>query len=182
MKKSFLCVLIVPLFITCTGNNDTRGALDSIQTPTEDSLTTTSISTSTTSYEEKEICLQYTKEMVDVNKNFQLMSSSMENLADIWFESEQNSVDTDKYRDSLIILNEDVLIPLNSQIENLVPDSRNFLIQTKWLELIIRTNKTMDLFLVGLENLDYFSISQGRTFIKVINKDFDSIPSLNNCE
>ena len=40
----------------------------------------------------------------------------------------------------------------------------------------------MDLFLGGIENLDYFSISQGRTFIKVINKDFDSLPSLNNCE
>ena len=106
----------------------------------------------------------------------------MENLADIWFESEQNSIDSDKFRDSLIDLNNDMLIPLNSQIENLVPDSRNFIIQTKWLELIIRTNKTMDLFLGGIENLDYFSISQGRTFIKVINKDFDSLPSLNNCE
>ena len=159
-----------------------NGALDTKQTPTEDSLTTTSISTSTTSYEEKEICLQYTKEMIDVNKNFQLTSTSMENLADIWFESEQNSIDSDKFRDSLIDLNNDVLIPLNSQIENLVPDSRNFIVQTKWLELIIRTNKTMDLFLGGIENLDYFSISQGRTFIKVINKDFDSLPSLNNCE
>ena len=179
MKKYILGLIFI---ISCTGSNDTSGALDTIQTPTEDSLTTTSISTSTTSYEEKEICLQYTKEMIDVNKNFQLTSTSMENLADIWFESEQNSIDSDKFRDSLIDLNKDVLIPLNSQIENLVPDSRNFIIQTKWLELIIRTNKTMDLFLGGLENLDYFSISQGRTFIKVINKDFDSLPSLNNCE
>ncbi len=179
MKKYILGLIFI---ISCTGSNDTIGALDTIQTPTEDSLTTTSISTSTTSYEEKEICLQYTKEMIDVNKNFQLTSTSMENLADIWFESEQNTIDSDKFRDSLIDLNKDVLIPLNSQIENLVPDSRNFIIQTKWLELIIRTNKTMDLFLGGLENLDYFSISQGRTFIKVINKDFDSLPSLNNCE
>ena len=179
MKKYILGLIFI---ISCTGSNDTSGALDTIQTPTEDSLTTTSISTSTTSYEEKEICLQYTKEMIDVNKNFQLTSTSMENLADIWFESEQNTIDSDKFRDSLIDLNKDVLIPLNSQIENLVPDSRNFIIQTKWLELIIRTNKTMDLFLGGLENLDYFSISQGRTFIKVINKDFDSLPSLNNCE
>ena len=179
MKKYILGLIFI---ISCTGSNDTSGALDTIQTPTEDSLTTTSISTSTTSYEEKEICLQYTKEMIDVNKNFQLTSTSMENLADIWFESEQNSIDSDKFRDSLIYLNNDVLIPLNSQIENLVPDSRNFIVQTKWLELIIRTNKTMDLFLGGIENLDYFSISQGRTFIKVINKDFDSLPSLNNCE
>ena len=179
MKKYILGLIFI---ISCTGSNGTTGALDTIQTPTEDSLTTTSISTSTTSYEEKEICLQYTKEMIDVNKNFQLTSTSMENLADIWFESEQNSIDSDKFRDSLIDLNKDVLIPLNSQIENLVPDSRNFIVQTKWLELIIRTNKTMDLFLGGIENLDYFSISQGRTFIKVINKDFDSLPSLNNCE
>ena len=179
MKKYILGLIFI---ISCTGSNGTSGALDTIQTPTEDSLTTTSISTSTTSYEEKEICLQYTKEMIDVNKNFQLTSTSMENLADIWFESEQNSIDSDKFRDSLIDLNKDVLIPLNSQIENLVPDSRNFIVQTKWLELIIRTNKTMDLFLGGIENLDYFSISQGRTFIKVINKDFDSLPSLNNCE
>ena len=179
MKKYILGLIFI---ISCTGSNDISGALDTKQTPTEDSLTTTSISTSTTSYEEKEICLQYTKEMIDVNKNFQLTSTSMENLADIWFESEQNSIDSDKFRDSLIDLNNDVLIPLNSQIENLVPDSRNFIVQTKWLELIIRTNKTMDLFLGGLENLDYFSISQGRTFIKVINKDFDSLPSLNNCE
>ena len=179
MKKYILGLIFI---ISCTGSNGTNGALDTIQTPTEDSLTTTSISTSTTSYEEKEICLQYTKEMIDVNKNFQLTSTSMENLADIWFESEQNSIDSDKFRDSLIDLNNDVLIPLNSQIENLVPDSRNFIVQTKWLELIIRTNKTMDLFLGGIENLDYFSISQGRTFIKVINKDFDSLPSLNNCE
>ena len=179
MKKYILGLIFI---ISCTGSNGTSGALDTIQTPTEDSLTTTSISTSTTSYEEKEICLQYTKEMIDVNKNFQLTSTSMENLADIWFESEQNSIDSDKFRDSLIDLNNDVLIPLNSQIENLVPDSRNFIVQTKWLELIIRTNKTMDLFLGGIENLDYFSISQGRTFIKVINKDFDSLPSLNNCE
>jgi len=179
MKKYILGLIFI---ISCTGSNDTSGALDTIQTPTEDSLTTTSISTSTSSYEEKEICLQYTKEMFDVNKNFQLTSASMENLADIWFESEQNSIDSDKFRDSLIDLNNDVLIPLNSQIENLVPDSRNFIVQTKWLELIIRTNKTMDLFLGGIENLDYFSISQGRTFIKVINKDFDSLPSLNNCE
>ena len=179
MKKYILGLIFI---ISCTGSNDTSGALDTIQTPTEDSLTTTSISTSTTSYEEKEICLQYTKEMIDVNKNFQLTSTSMENLADIWFESEQNSIDSDKFRDSLIDLNNDMLIPLNSQIENLVPDSRNFIVQTKWLELIIRTNKTMDLFLGGIENLDYFSISQGRTFIKVINKDFDSLPSLNNCE
>ena len=179
MQKYILGLIFI---ISCTGSNDTSGALDTIQTPTEDSLTTTSISTSTTSYEEKEICLQYTKEMIDVNKNFQLTSTSMENLADIWFESEQNSIDSDKFRDSLIDLNNDLLIPLNSQIENLVPDSRNFIVQTKWLELIIRTNKTMDLFLGGLENLDYFSISQGRTFIKVINKDFDSLPSLNNCE
>ena len=179
MKKYILGLIFI---ISCTGSNGTSGALDTIQTPTEDSLTTTSISTSTTSYEEKEICLQYTKEMIDVNKNFQLTSTSMENLADIWFESEQNSIDSDKFSDSLIDLNNDMLIPLNSQIENLVPDSRNFIIQTKWLELIIRTNKTMDLFLGGLENLDYFSISQGRTFIKVINKDFDSLPSLNNCE
>ena len=179
MKKYILGLIFI---ISCTGSNGTNGALDTIQTPTEDSLTTTSISTSTTSYEEKEICLQYTKEMIDVNKNFQLTSTSMENLADIWFESEQNSIDSDKFRDSLIDLNKDVLIPLNSQIENLVPDSRNFIVQTKWLELIIRTNKTMDLFLGGIENLDYFSISQGRTFIKVINKDFDSLPSLNNCE
>ena len=179
MQKYILGLIFI---ISCTGSNDTSGALDTIQTPTEDSLTTTSISTSTTSYEEKEICLQYTKEMIDVNKNFQLTSTSMENLADIWFESEQNTIDSDKFRDSLIDLNKDVLIPLNSQIENLVPDSRNFIIQTKWLELIIRTNKTMDLFLGGIENLDYFSISQGRTFIKVINKDFDSLPSLNNCE
>jgi len=179
MKKYILGLIFI---ISCTGSNSTNGALDTIQTPTEDSLTTTSISTSTTSYEEKEICLQYTKEMIDVNKNFQLTSTSMENLADIWFESEQNSIDSDKFRDSLIDLNNDVLIPLNSQIENLVPDSRNFIVQTKWLELIIRTNKTMDLFLGGIENLDYFSISQGRTFIKVINKDFDSLPSLNNCE
>ena len=179
MKKYILGLIFI---ISCTGSNDTSGALDTIQTPTEDSLTTTSISTSTTSYEEKEICLQYTKEMIDVNKNFQLTSTSMENLADIWFESEQNSIDSDKFRDSLIDLNNDVLVPLNSQIENLVPDSRNFIVQTKWLELIIRTNKTMDLFLGGIENLDYFSISQGRTFIKVINKDFDSLPSLNNCE
>ena len=179
MKKYILGLIFI---ISCTGNNDTRKALDTIQTPTEDSLTTTSISTSTTSYEEKEICLQYTKEMIDVNKNFQLTSTSMENLSDIWFESEQNSIDSDKFRDSLIDLNNNVLIPLNSQIENLVPDSRNFIVQTKWLELIIRTNKTMDLFLGGIENLDYFSISQGRTFIKVINKDFDSLPSLNNCE
>ena len=179
MKKYILGLIFI---ISCTGSNDTSGALDTIQTPTEDSLTTTSISTSTTSYEEKEICLQYTKEMIDVNKNFQLASTSMENLADIWFESEQNSIDSDKFRDSLIDLNNDVLIPLNSKIENLVPDSRNFIVQTKWLELIIRTNKTMDLFLGGIENLDYFSISQGRTFIKVINKDFDSLPSLNNCE
>ena len=175
MKKYILGLIFI---ISCTGTNDTSGALDTLQTSTEDSLTTTS----TSSYEEKEICLQYTKEMIDVNKNFQLMSKSMENFSDIWFESEQNSIDSDKFRDSLIDLNNDVLIPLNSQIENLVPDSRNFVIQTKWLELIIRTNKTMDLFLGGLENLDYFSISQGRTFIKVINKDFDSIPSLNNCE
>ena len=175
MKKYILGLIFI---ISCTGTNDTSGALDTLQTSTEDSLTTTS----TSSYEEKEICLQYTKEMIDVNKNFQLMSKSMENLSDIWFESEQNSIDSDKFRDSLIDLNNDVLIPLNSQIENLVPDSRNFVIQTKWLELIIRTNKTMDLFLGGLENLDYFSISQGRTFIKVINKDFDSIPSWNNCE
>lgn len=179
MKKYILGLIFI---ISCTGSNGTNGALDTIQTPTEDSLTTTSISTSTTSYEEKEICLQYTKEMIDVNKNFQLTSTSMENLADIWFESEQNSIDSDKFRDSLIDLNNDVLVPLNSQIENLVPDSRNFIVQTKWLELIIRTNKTMDLFLGGIENLDYFSISQGRTFIKVINKDFDSLPSLNNCE
>ena len=179
MKKYILGLIFI---ISCTGSNGTNGALDTIQTPTEDSLTTTSISTSTTSYEEKEICLQYTKEMIDVNKNFQLTSTSMENLADIWFESEQNSIDSDKFRDSLIDLNNDMLIPLNSQIENLVPDSRNFIVQTKWLELIIRTNKTMDLFLGGIENLDYFSISQGRTFIKVINKDFDSLPSLNNCE
>lgn len=179
MKKYILGLIFI---ISCTGGNDISGALDTKQTPTEDSLTTTSISTSTTSYEEKEICLQYTKEMIDVNKNFQLTSTSMENLADIWFESEQNSIDSDKFRDSLIDLNNDVLIPLNSQIENLVPDSRNFIVQTKWLELIIRTNKTMDLFLGGIENLDYFSISQGRTFIKVINKDFDSLPSLNNCE
>ena len=179
MKKYILGLIFI---ISCTGSNGTSGALDTIQTPTEDSLTTTSISTSTTSYEEKEICLQYTKEMIDVNKNFQLTSTSMENLADIWFESEQNSIDSDKFSDSLIDLNNDMLIPLNSQIENLVPDSRNFIIQTKWLELIIRTNKTMDLFLGGIENLDYFSISQGRTFIKVINKDFDSLPSLNNCE
>ena len=179
MKKYILGLIFI---ISCTGSNGTNGALDTIQTPTEDSLTTTSISTSTTSYEEKEICLQYTKEMIDVNKNFQLTSTSMENLSDIWFESEQNSIDSDKFRDSLIDLNNDVLIPLNSQIENLVPDSRNFIVQTKWLELIIRTNKTMDLFLGGIENLDYFSISQGRTFIKVINKDFDSLPSLNNCE
>ena len=179
MKKYILGLIFI---ISCTGSNSTNGALDTIQTPTEDSLTTTSISTSTTSYEEKEICLQYTKEMIDVNKNFQLTSTSMENLADIWFESEQNSIDSDKFRNSLIDLNNDVLIPLNSQIENLVPDSRNFIVQTKWLELIIRTNKTMDLFLVGIQNLDYFSISQGRTFIKVINKDFDSLPSLNNCE
>ena len=179
MKKYILGLIFI---ISCTGSNGTSGALDTIQTPTEDSLTTTSISTSTTSYEEKEICLQYTKEMIDVNKNFQLTSTSMENLADIWFESEQNSIDSDKFSDSLIDLNNDMLIPLNSQIENLVPDSRNVIIQTKWLELIIRTNKTMDLFLGGLENLDYFSISQGRTFIKVINKDFDSIPSWNNCE
>ena len=175
MKKYILGLIFI---ISCTGTNETSGALDTLQTSTEDSLTTTS----TSSYEEKEICLQYTKEMIDVNKNFQLMSKSMENLSDIWFESEQNSIDSDKFRDSLIDLNNDVLIPLNSQIENLVPDSRNFIVQTKWLELIIRTNKTMDLFLGGLENLDYFSISQGRTFIKVINKDFDSIPSLNNCE
>ena len=175
MKKYILGLIFI---ISCTGTNDTSGALDTLQTSTEDSLTTTS----TSSHEEKEICLQYTKEMIDVNKNFQLMSKSMENLSDIWFESEQNSIDSDKFRDSLIDLNNDVLIPLNSKIENLVPDSRNFVIQTKWLELIIRTNKTMDLFLGGLENLDYFSISQGRTFIKVINKDFDSIPSLNNCE
>jgi hypothetical protein len=179
MKKYILGLIFI---ISCTGSNGTSEALDTIQTPTEDSLTTTSISTSTTSYEEKEICLQYTKEMIDVNKNFQLTSTSMENLADIWFESEQNSIDSDKFRDSLIDLNNDMLIPLNSQIENLVPDSRNFIVQTKWLELIIRTNKTMDLFLGGIENLDYFSISQGRTFIKVINKDFDSLPSLNNCE
>ena len=179
MKKYNLGLIFI---ISCTGSNGTSGALDTIQTPTEDSLTTTSISTSTTSYEEKEICLQYTKEMIDVNKNFQLTSTSMENLADIWFESEQNSIDSDKFSDSLIDLNNDMLIPLNSQIENLVPDSRNFIVQTKWLELIIRTNKTMDLFLGGIENLDYFSISQGRTFIKVINKDFDSLPSLNNCE
>ena len=179
MKKYILGLIFI---ISCTGSNGTTGALDTIQTPTEDSLTTTSISTSTTSYEEKEICLQYTKEMIDVNKNFQLTSTSMENLADIWFESEQNSIDSDKFSDSLIDLNNDMLIPLNSQIENLVPDSRNFIVQTKWLELIIRTNKTMDLFLGGIENLDYFSISQGRTFIKVINKDFDSLPSLNNCE
>ena len=179
MKKYILGLIFI---ISCTGSNDTSGALDTIQTPTEDSLTTTSISISTSSYEEKEICLQYTKEMFDVNKNFQLTSASMENLADIWFESEQNSIDSDKFRDSLIDLNNDVLVPLNSQIENLVPDSRNFIVQTKWLELIIRTNKTMDLFLGGIENLDYFSISQGRTFIKVINKDFDSLPSLNNCE
>ena len=179
MKKYILGLIFI---ISCTGSNSTNGALDTIQTPTEDSLTTTSISTSTTSYEEKEICLQYTKEMIDVDKNFQLTSTSMENLADIWFESEQNSIDSDKFRNSLIDLNNDVLIPLNSQIENLVPDSRNFIVQTKWLELIIRTNKTMDLFLVGIQNLDYFSISQGRTFIKVINKDFDSLPSLNNCE
>ena len=179
MKKYILGLIFI---ISCTGGNDISGALDTKQTPTEDSLTTTSISTSTTSYEEKEICLQYTKEMIDVNKNFQLTSTSMENLSDIWFESEQNSIDSDKFRDSLIDLNNDMLIPLNSQIENLVPDSRNFIVQTKWLELIIRTNKTMDLFLGGLENLDYFSISQGRTFIKVINKDFDSLPSLNNCE
>ena len=175
MKKYILGLIFI---ISCTGTNDTSGALDTLQTSTEDSLTTTS----TSSYEEKEICLQYTKEMIDVNKNFQLTSTSMENLADIWFESEQNSIDSDKFRDSLIDLNNDVLIPLNSKIENLVPDSRNFIVQTKWLELIIRTNKTMDLFLGGIENLDYFSISQGRTFIKVINKDFDSIPSLNNCE
>lgn len=179
MKKYILGLIFI---ISCTGGNDISGALDTKQTPTKDSLTTTSISTSTTSYEEKEICLQYTKEMIDVNKNFQLTSTSMEILADIWFESEQNSIDSDKFRDSLIDLNNDVLIPLNSQIENLVPDSRNFIVQTKWLELIIRTNKTMDLFLGGIENLDYFSISQGRTFIKVINKDFDSLPSLNNCE
>lgn len=179
MKKYILGLIFI---ISCTGGNDISGALDTKQTPTEDSLTTTSISTSTTSYEEKEICLQYTKEMIDVNKNFQLTSTSMENLADIWFESEQNSIDSDKFRDSLIDLNNDMLIPLNSQIENLVPDSRNFIVQTKSLELIIRTNKTMDLFLGGIENLDYFSISQGRTFIKVINKDFDSLPSLNNCE
>ena len=179
MKKYILGLIFI---ISCTGSNDTSSALDTIQTPTEDSLTTTSMSTSTSSYEEKEICLQYTNEMIDVNKNFQLTSTSMENLADIWFESEQNSIDSDKFRDSLIDLNKDVLIPLNSQIENLVPDSRNFIVQTKWLELIIRTNKTMDLFLGGIENLDYFSISQGRTFIKVINKDFDSLPSLNNCE
>ena len=178
MKKYILGLIFI---ISCTGSNDTSSALDTIQTPTEDSLTTTSMSTSTSSYEEKEICLQYTNEMIDVNKNFQLTSTSMENLADIWFESEQNSIDSDKFRDSLIDLNKDVLIPLNSQIENLVPDSRNFIVQTKWLELIIRTNKTMDLFLVGIQNLDYFSISQGRTFIKVINKDFDSLPSLNNC-
>ena len=179
MKKYILGLIFT---ISCTGINSTEGALDDKPTASEDSLTTSSISPSTTRYEEREICLQYTNEMIDVNKNFQLTSTSMENLVDIWFESEQNSSDSDKLRDSLITLNNDVLIPLNLQIENLVPDSRNVIIQTKWLELIIRTNKTMDLFLGGLENLDYFSISQGRTFIKVINKDFDSIPSWNNCE
>ena len=52
MKKYILGLIFI---ISCTGSNDTSGALDTIQTPTEDSLTTTSISTSTTSYEEKEI-------------------------------------------------------------------------------------------------------------------------------
>ena len=108
----------------------------------------------------------------------------MEEFVEKWFESKQTLNDSSEFKDSLNILNEQTLVPLNTKVQNLVPNSNNLIIQNKWLELIIRTNKTMDLFLIGLNdlnNLDFFSISQGRTFIKVINKDFDSIPDLNDC-
>tara|TARA_A100001011_G_C13819948_1_gene638491 strand:+ start:44 stop:592 length:549 start_codon:yes stop_codon:yes gene_type:complete len=182
MKKYIFGLVFI---ISCSASE--RGSTDladNLSTFSEDTTTTSSIISSKIDNEDTETCLQFKKEIMDVYESFKVISFSMEEFVEKWFESKQTLSDSSEFKDSLNILNEQALVPLNTKVQNLVPNSNNLIIQNKWLELIIRTNKTMDLFLIGLNdlnNLDFFSISQGRTFIKVINKDFDSIPDLNDC-
>ena len=82
---------------------------------------------------------------------------------------------------SLEIIKNNSLTRFNSNVENLIPDSKNELHFTKWVQMTEGINQVMDLLLKGLENSDRNLIQQGNAMLVATNRDFDLLPASFNC-
>ena len=121
MKKYIFGLVFI---ISCSASErDSRGLADNLSTFSEDTTTTSSIIPSKIDNEDTETCLQFKKEITDVNESFKVISFSMEEFVEKWFESKQTLNDSSEFKDSLNILNEQTLVPLNTKVQNLSKSS-----------------------------------------------------------
>jgi len=143
--------------------------------------TTSSTITTTTIYGEIDVCLQYLKEVKDVYVEHQLTVFSMKETVDDWYESDMSSFESAGAARTLNIIRNNSLTRLNAKVKNLIPDSKNSLNYSKWLQVTENTNNSMEILIYAFENSDYDSIQQGNSLLIVINRDFDLLPNLYNC-
>ena len=155
---------------------------DFITTTTTSSTSTTSSTITTTPiYGEIDVCLQYLKEVKDVYVEHQLTVFSMKKTVDDWYESDMSSFESAGAARTLNIIRNNSLTRLNAKVKNLIPDSKNSLNYSKWLQVTENTNNSMEILIYAFENSDYDSIQQGNSLLIVINRDFDLLPNLYNC-
>ena len=187
MKKILIFILI---FIFCgPSESEIQERIDtavdeaiSITTTAKEEQVTTTSSSTTTIYEEIDVCLQYVKEVNDVYVEFQLTTYPMEERVDDWYEGDKTSFESAGVARSLNIVKNNALTRLNAKVNNLIPDTKNSLNYKKWLQITENTNTAMELLIYGFENLDFDLISQGDSLITVVNRDFDLLPNIYNCE
>ena len=174
MKKLIPLFLI---FVFCS--NNATSPEPNIDTPTSTSTTTIQLTTTTTTiYKEKEVCSQYQKEMYDVYAEYQITSFAIEDTMKDW---ENDEFVTAGIIRTLEIIKNNSLTRLNSNVENLIPDSKNELHFTKWVQMTEGINQVMDLLLKGLENSDRNLLQQGNAMLVATNRDFDLLPASFKC-
>ena len=144
----------------------------------DNNSTSSSSSTTSTIYKEKEACSQYQKEMYDVYAEYQITSFAIEDTMKDWENDEFVSAGIIR---SLEIIKNNSLTRFNSNVENLIPDSKNELHFTKWVQMTEGINQVMDLLLKGLENSDRNLLQQGNAMLVATNRDFDLLPASFNC-
>ena len=188
LMKKFL-ILLLFVFLACGPSEEeiqsqideaVNQALEQATTLPQTSTTSSTITT-TTIYGEIDVCLQYLKEVADVYVEHQLTVFPMKDTVDDWYESDMSSFESAGAARTLNIVRNNSLTRLNAKVKNLIPDSKNSLNYSKWLQLTENTNKSMELLIYGFENSDYDFIQQGNSLITVVNRDFGLLPDLYNC-
>ena len=184
MRK--LAILLSVTILSC-GPSETeiqnridQGVSEATSTAVES--TTTSISSNTTIYKEIDLCVQYVKEISDVAGEFGITISAMGLQIDEWYKGNKTSRESKVVAGMLNTIKINSLTRLNAEVNNLIPDSINTLNYKKWVQRTENTNKAMELLIYGFENSEVDYISQGNSLLTVINKDFNLLPNIYNCE